>query len=855
MQWYEPLLDAWSQVAGNVRHPAWLWGIPIAFVIILFLIRWDSVRVAYDPDAQRRLWKMRMVVFVMRFLAVTLVLIALATPVTTITRESAGDPHALVLVDRSGSMDAYDTSTVPYLTERIGNLLPTTVQEFGSEAQSPVGDAALGHPEHLLIISDGNANTGVDLYDVAQVARSNNLSISAVDLQPIKEDAAVVIDAPAQLPLGFPAGMTVEVTSTSQQAVPLTVLIDGQQVYSAPALGRIQFDQALPTGYHRIEAHIGQGGANGQNDDHYRVVEVLEKPRILVLTRGAGPLEAALGRSFDTTVSTTLPQDLAQYTTIVTNDVTASAVGSGASRIAEYLRDEAGGAYGNGLVVIGGFNSYDRGGYGNTQLETLLPVKVGKPKRNLGDNNLVFVIQVSGSTGGVRYVRNADGSLSEIRDDVSVLDIIKAQAVSAINSLNLRNNVGVVVFGVSTEGQSFDSPQEAIQASVRRLAEIKTLATSKQDILSAETGIPALRGGGTTAPGIALEEAIQMLQSKSGGKTIILLSNGRFAAGLGDTGAGAKADVEAKLEKARRLGIAVHLIGVGSTDSDPSVFTKKVDETYLTAVAERTDGLYDRATSLARLTVNYGDPDEKGFGEEFSLVTMSLTHFITRDLELDAVLNGYNEVAPKDGSRMLVATDSGNPAVTTWNYFNSRVASVTVFTASGLGPLLSGNNSDLLRNTVLWAIGDPTRKRAVSVRVPTAIVGEDAEITFVSSEPISGNCPDTTLSFERSSGDAYVFSFTPVRAGFGTACGIPYAVNNPSERWRVGESAQLAEAVRATGGDVFTFDQAEAIAERIRTVSTRVTVETTELRNPFIALALLLFLAEIFIRRLSKVSG
>ena len=854
MQWYDPVLALWSQLTETMRHPAWLWGIPVAFIILLILVRWTPVRVSYDRDALARLRRVRATVFILRFLAITLILIALATPVTTITRESAGDPRALILIDRSGSMDAFDTSTIPYLTDRIGGLIPTTVQEFGSEESSPIGDAALGHPEHILLISDGNANVGVDLRDVAQVARGNNLSISAIDLSPVREDAAVVIDAPVQLPLGFPAGITVEVTSTSGTAVPLTVLIDGVQAYSASTIGRIQLDPVLATGYHRIEARIAQGGTRSENDAHYRVLEVLEKPRILVVSKGTGPLESALVKSFDTTVVTSIPQDLSPYLAVVLDDVPAAKAGN-PSNLAEYLKDEAGGAYGNGLVVVGGFNSFDRGGYGNTQLESLLPVKIGKPKRNLGDNNLVFVIQISGSTNGTRVVVGPGGQTTTVQDEISTLDVIKAQAVSAINSLNLRNNVGVVVFGVSTQGQSYDSAQATLAASVRRVAEIKTLSANKQELLSTETGIPALRGGGTTNPGLALEEAIQMLQARSGSKTIIFLSNGRFAAGLGDTGAGAKADVEAKLEKARRLGIAVHMIGVGSTDRDPAVFTKKVDESFLIGVAQRTDGLYDRATSLARLMVNYGDPDEKGFGEEFSLVTMSLTHFITRDLELDVVLNGYNEVAPKDGSRMLVATDSGSPAVTVWNYFNGRVAAVTVFTASGLGPLLAGENSDLLRNTVLWSIGDPARKDAVIVRTPTAIVDERSEITFVSKEPISGNCQDTGLSFERSNGDAYVFSFTPHQAGFGTACGVPYAVNHPSERWRVGESATLAETVRSTGGDVFTFDQVEQIVEKIKTVSTRVTVEKTELRNPFIVLALVLFLLEIFIRRLTKVSG
>jgi len=207
MQWYEPALTLWSHVTANMRHPAWLWGIPIAFLVLLILVRWNPVRVSYDPEALARLRRVRAAVFILRFLAVTLLLIALATPVTTITRESAGDPRALILIDRSGSMDSFDTSTIPYLTDRISNLIPTTVREFGSEESSPIGDAALGHPEHILLISDGNANVGVDLRDVAQVARGNNLSINAIDLSPTREDAAVMIETPAQLPLGFPAGI------------------------------------------------------------------------------------------------------------------------------------------------------------------------------------------------------------------------------------------------------------------------------------------------------------------------------------------------------------------------------------------------------------------------------------------------------------------------------------------------------------------------------------------------------------------------------------------------------------------------------------------------------------------------
>jgi hypothetical protein len=122
----------------------------------------------------------------------------------------------------------------------------------------------------------------------------------------------------------------------------------------------------------------------------------------------------------------------------------------------------------------------------------------------------------------------------------------------------------------------------------------------------------------------------------------------------------------------------------------------------------------------------------------------------------------------------------------------------------------------------------------------------------VSKQPLSGDCQDTKLTFDRSTGDTYVFTFTPTTTGFGAACGVPYAVNVEPELWRVGQSQELKTAVGVTRGDEFMFDQVDEIVEQITSVSTKVTVEKTEIRNPFLMLALVLFLVEIFIRRLMQ---
>ncbi len=848
MQIIDYISSQWQSFAAGFKHPVFLWAIPILFLFILILITRNFVRYSMDEQSRARLRKMRVFVFFMRFIAISLICIALAAPFTEITKEQDGDPHATILVDKSGSMSAYDMGFVKKLSSDLNAQLPTSIKEFGSEQESPVGDAILGQDTHVLIISDGHPTTGVSLLDVAQVMRENNRSLSMISMRPLHDDTAVYIDAPETVPIGYPTTITVDVTGIIPKAVPLVVEIDGKVVYSAAAIGKLEFKPVFGTGYHKISAKINSPDANQENNEFYRVIQVLDKPKILVLAKQNGQFEQALSGIFDVTVAPSLPDNidsLSQYYAIVIDDTPANKIGN-TKLLTEFLRDERGGKYGAGLVVVGGFNSFDRGGYGGTQLEALLPVKTGKAKRSLGDNNIVFIIQVSGSTSGKRIELNADGTQREVVDTVATIDVIKAQAVSAINSLNLKNNVGVVAFGIKTGGD-VTSAQQALGDSVVIISDVKPLYSNKQDLTDK---IPRITGGGTTAPDIAIKTAVDMLKDKEGDKTIILLTNGRFSAGLtGGDDVPTKANTLALIDNAKkRYNIKTQTLGVGSADD--KVFASKVDEEFLRKAATIGDSTYDRATNMMSLIVKYGDPKEKGFGENFVLVPLSLTHFITKDVVLDAILNGYNEVAPKEGSRMLVSTDSGTPAVTVWNYFNGRVATVTVFTANGLGPLLEGNNSDLLRNTVLWAVGDPTRKQEVSIRIPAAIVRRPAEAVFVSKQPVNGDCKDTPLQFERSSADSYLFSFTPKTVGFGTACGVPYAVNIAPEQWRVGINEDLKTAVGVTNGGVFEPEQVDLITERIKTVSKKVTVEKTELRNPFLLIAVLLFLLEIFVRRL-----
>src|SRR3989338_10246865 len=84
---------------------------------------------------------------------------------------------------------------------------------------------------------------------------------------------------------------------------------------------------------------------------------------------------------------------------------------------------------GNGLLVVGGKNSFDKGGYKGSLFESLLPVFVAKPGKKEGEVNVMIAIDISGSTG-------------QESGDATAVDIEKGLAISVFRNLRRDNRVG-----------------------------------------------------------------------------------------------------------------------------------------------------------------------------------------------------------------------------------------------------------------------------------------------------------------------------------------------------------------------------------------------------------------------------
>jgi hypothetical protein len=837
-----PLIGQLTQVQFQQTWP--LWGIPIAAAVLLLLLTREFVNLPLLPEERRKQRRQRIFAFITRLLIIALLLAALSHPYIEATQETQGNPRVTVLIDQSGSMQYLDTKFADGLTEILKRRIPTTVKVIGANLTSDIGGATLRNLEpggNILLISDGNVNTGPTLEDVSFYATTLNATVSAINLSASQDDAAVVVDGPAKVVADSDAQFAVTVTATDESRLRhLAVLVDGSQVIDRDVTpGTYSFTRQFPKGNHRIEARITTPDANPDNDVFYKEVRVLEKPKILLLTQRSSPLELLLRQLYDIDKRSSLPRDLSPYYAIVADDVPVEALRD-TQALHNYLIDEQGQYYGNGIVLFGGMNSFDRGDYAGSSLEPLLPVRVGKGERKKGGANLVFVMDVSGSTSKTKY-RFAGGQLVQYNESVPTLDVIKAQLVNAIQQLQIDNKAAVIIFGVPP-GTTSDTVEARITESVRVVDKLDFLYNNRKEILDR---VPRIVGGGPGAPDIAFRGAVELLKSVQGDKNIILLSDGRYSPGIG-ADSPAKQELLTLAANAHKLyGVNFMAIGVGATD--PAEFATKVDEQFLKELAVAGDGTYDRATQLNSLLVKWGDPKAKEFGQEFILVPLSLTHFITRGIEPTAILNAYNQVVPKDTAELLITADSGQPALTVWRYGNGRVATWTVFAGNNLGQLLNGNNSLLISRTVNWAIGDPQRKEPYFIDIPDTRINDKGYIRVRSDSPVVAE----ELVFTKD-GSTYTAQFQPSQVGFSSLLNQEYAVDRPSEYDAVGMNPGLGRVVSSTGGKVFKPSESDAIIEYIKAVSRRVTLVKRSMATPFIVAAMLLLLLEIGVRRITE---
>lgn len=275
---------------------------------------------------------------------------------------------------------------------------------------------------------------------------------------------------------------------------------------------------------------------------------------------------------------------------------------------------------GTGFMAVGGEESFALGGYKNTVLEDMLPVRCKmKGNKKQPNTGLVLVIDSSGS------MEDASGGVKKI-------DMAKEAAIRSIEILQENDYIGVLAFS--------DILQWIIPL---RPTENKEKINKDIEKLGA-------KGGTLIVP--ALDEGIKKLQHAPVKiKHLILLSDGQ----------GEKEGYEAYISKMKENNITLSTVAMGQ-DANLEVLKRLAQETkgrsYLVKDFSSIPKVFAKETYLA--TKKYIN------NEEFTPIQLENTEYFERDKLPD--LKGYIGTGIKDEAALILKSPLDDPILAQWRY-------------------------------------------------------------------------------------------------------------------------------------------------------------------------------------------
>lgn len=800
------VLPGVEQLAHYVERPLFLLLLAPLTLLLLFVVTKNFGKHDISEEARRRITKIRFLVFFMRFLAFALLLIALSSPFWLYEKVIGGAPSVIFLLDNSTSFDLFEKGKGNGLYEQLKSHVAIDLLTMGGQLSSPLGDDiihSLRKGGNILVMSDGQTTKGSSLGDASLLAQELNATINVIQMAPVKEDYSVALDGPSKISSGVETEYAIRVAGGEKKEHTVTVSIDGKEEFTKRVSDEFLFVKTFSEGYHTIKAEfVLDNDYFKENNVFYKTVKVIKKPKVTFVTSSPTPLQALFAEVYNIHASQTLGV-LGDSYTLLLNDIPAYQVESSIGEIRKFVSD------GNGLVVFGGLNSFDRGGYKGSLLEDILPVSIAGAEKEAGATSVVILIDISqsfaidpGQEGGNRY---GEGDIG----------VSKALAINLIDGIKKDDYLGVI---------AFDS--KAYVVSDLGIIFLKDLDEVKSKIASLQ---PAIAGETNGAGGIVA--AVEMLKNGAGAKNIVLISDGLIQK---------KDQFLAAAQYAADQGVTIYTIGVGET----------TNEGVMEQVAALGGGSYFTASQKNKVKILFSDGESRQ-QDSYAVLLRDRKHFITQGLDIGGRVRGFNEAVPKTTAQLLAVTDYGDPLVVAWRYGLGRV--VVVLTDDGdifAADLLNKKNSKLLLRALSWTAGDPERKQESFIDIRDSYAGEPIEVVY------KGDAlPQGEVHFSKVGEDVYSGSIEAREEGFHTLFGASYAVNSPLEYRSVGFNEELLLLASSTAGKVFEVTHVAEIAEAIKEQSQSSSLEKWQYQLPFVLLALLVFLAEVCIRRVLYFKG
>jgi len=775
--------------------------IPLLILLLLFIKRTFITFPSKDDYLNFKKAKkpIRTVVLISRAIIFLLLLIALAGFYTVKETVLPGEPELNILIDNSTSMQLFKQDIAEQVRvglEQYQSEIPIHTFTISSGEMSLIGDDILNHlqgNDNILIISDGNANYGRSLGDIILFASNLNSTVNAISLNTYKNEASVAIQGPSRLIRDTKNFFEIKVQVTGSVDYQLEVEVDGQIFLrdSGTASKTIPFEHSFSLGNHKIVATLMADDEFDINNKFYKAVTAVEKPNVLMITKEQSPLQSLLSQLYETTLSATMPTVFGDYDVIVLDDIPSTAIDSSIEPLIAAIEN------GKGLLVVGGASSFDKT-YRKSVISSILPVTTEGDKKEAEDDvNVIFVIDVTQSTG-----------ITKTRG-IPVIEVEKSIAVGVLEDMRDDDFAGIVAF---TQDAYLVYPlsrldnKEEMKKKMAALQPVKNIYTYSY---------------------VGLEKAGQMLLKARGNKHIILVTDG------------ADHYKQKAIETASVLeskGVKTYTVGVG----------KRIDTRFMTDIAEAGGtGLFFHVDETNKLTLLFGAPSD----DNMSLHILNNKHFITRSLNVTGSLDGFNTLQAKSRASMLLTTGAGNSVLTTWRYGLGKVGVLSTDNGVLWGEdLYRRENPKLISRLVNWLVSAAYQEKDFSISLDDPRVFEELSVEIKSSSEPSHD--DNQIMFSKIGEDRYFAAFRPNTIGFYNIVDSVIAVNYPKEYQDIGMSPDLEQLVVVSGGAMFEPDDFQGITEKVKSDSKRIAQQKIYFRWPFVIAAMAVFLIEILLRRL-----
>ncbi|MFN5731905.1 MAG: VWA domain-containing protein [Planctomyces sp.] len=533
------------------------------------------------------------------------------------------------------------TISAPALTPPAapGSTAPADTQTNQSPPETNIEralDAAVatvppGFVPRVVLLTDGHQTTG----DALAAATRNTAEIWTVPLPaPSAPEVQVSsLKAPHEVREGEPFLIEAEISANHPDEGTVELFrgefrVAARQTTLQPGNNVIRFEQSVErdrVAEFRVRISGLRQDTLLDNNSDLALVSTSGKPRVLLVESEPDQIQELAfaleeqGIPVDVRPIEGLPESLEalqNFELLVLSNVPATKISRQQMTVIQtWVRD-----FGGGFLMLGGDQSFGLGGYYQTPIDELLPVRSDfekeQEKPSLG---MVLVIDRSGSMEGEK------------------LEMARAAASAAVDLLGPRDQIAVIAF----DDQTWVISELQPAASRSRIAD----------------QISRIQPGGGTNMFPAMESAFETLNSASLRlKHVIMLTDGISNSG----------NFEGLARQMSAARMTVSVVALGPDDA--------TDLRLLKSIATLGRGRFYHAEDAAQvprifaketLTASKAAINEEPFLPQIIRATRTLADI---DLESAPLLLGSVVTRPKAAAEVILATEKGDPLLAWWRY-------------------------------------------------------------------------------------------------------------------------------------------------------------------------------------------